>query len=623
MKSLPFSLCVLLSSMPLMAVTYHEPGSQEILIRTDKLPIDPDTMRWLSKQLTVIAERENSGTAEQLRANAQLIALAKRLDNGNKGADALNKQLLEGEKFNPKSSDDVAKATSRVWSLTKFLSSKSAGEEANALAAYIMDAMSVVDPKHPALADYQPSAERWANTVANLDKFKEEPKIASSNQPEIASNNSRVTDVPSDGLNDKQWPSNEQDEKDKEEPKNDDKVAWHELKTKFTVPLQEQAKVGDRDIQRAAISQVQVEIKPNHSDSEKRLEITSNRYNDNNSLKRLEHPVRQTLDNVWKRTPNAKVEIRLVNDLSYKNQDYLQSNLILFLDTSLSNKEYNPNILALTKIEESGKFVRNDDFWTTMMMVAGDSNAQRRILAPKDAEDDLRQLIALEKAEFFARNEVILVDSLEESRHYTSSTTDEKIKEATALFAEFQSVAESRSLGALSANKHVRERMEKILALMPNHLSAKMILLQGSGNRPLKLESKFLAYEMDGIIAPVASYIRRVGTWSESSHYTSNDLEGIYTKMEKRLEEIRNYVDSKDNNLYTGATDMVSNLKSISRASGRQKDFDEKRGYYERAARNSYENLKGGFVILDSEIAKLTGRKTTDFDRGFKKNFRQ
>lgn len=599
-----------------MAVTYHEPNNQEILIRTDKLPIDVDTMRWLSKQLTTIAERENSGTADQLRANAQLIALAKRLDPDNKEAIKLNQDLIEGENYEPAGNEAVSKATSRVWSLVQFLSNESAGKEANTLSNCIKDAMVVVDPTHPVLAEFKPSTERWGGTVASLDKFKEESIIASADQ----SNNSRITDVPVDPIVKNDWQTDAESNNKKEEP--EATASWHNTKTRISVPAQEYVRIGDNDTYRFHLISVSAEIKPNESSEDKKLIFnTSSGEERYDFIRRIEHPVKRVLSKFWKDIPSAKIDLKLANALGGQNQDYIQSAMILFLDSSLSNKDYNSNTLPLTSIDENGKFVRSDDFWEAMILLSKDTSTNRRVLASKDTEGDFRQLLALEKADFFAQNEVILVEGLKESRKYTSTTSDEKIKEATALFAEFQQVASSRSIGALSANKHVRERMEKILQLMPNHLSAKMILLQGSGSRPVKLESKYLAYALDSMTQPVEKYLDRINSWSENSHWNSQNLESVSSELEKNLDNIKGYIDSSDNVMYNSTTDIISNLKSIARATDRLKGGDEKKGYYEKIARNSYDNLKSSYIILDAEIAKATGRKTKEFNRGFNKGF--
>ncbi|GAA5496445.1 hypothetical protein Rhal01_02629 [Rubritalea halochordaticola] len=604
-------LCLGLSAMPLLAVTYHEPSDDIVMIRTDRLPIDTDTMKWLSHQLVIIAERESPGTAVDMRTNAQLIALAQILDNENREAKRFNDLLKRGQSYDTTSTDQVTKATSRVWSLVNFLSNKEAGNEANLLADCIKDTMLVIDPKHPSLSEFRASAKRWEGKVAQLDKFKGRGR-------QIA-DNPRVTDEPIDPPVIAENDDEDMPEKQKEETLTNNKASkWHALTGNIISPVQEYARIDNKDRYRDEITSISVEILPGKADKDNKLQFEC--YPRPQHDGKLEYEIKKKLGNEWKDLPNAKIKLKLKNSLSNRDQKYLVSNLLVFLDSSLADNKYSSKTLTLTNVDDNGDFSRGYSFWHTMRLVAATEEG-RRILVPQHAEDDLRQLIALEKPEFFVKNEIIVVNSLKEARSYSGKLTDPKIKEACELYAEFQDVAESRSIGALTANKHVRERLEKILALMPNHISAKMLLLQGSGQRPIKLESKFLAYELDDITSDIVPIIREAAKFGAKYTDYSNKTDVVASKMEKELEVIKNYVDSADDAMYETAEDLVSNLKILSRAvsRNRNKDYDERSGYYARLIKNTTDELTRGYENLDAQIVSKTKRMKTEIFKDFKK----
>ncbi|SHI49500.1 hypothetical protein SAMN02745181_0252 [Rubritalea squalenifaciens DSM 18772] len=607
-------LCLGLSAMPLLAVTYHEPSDDLVMIRTDRLPIDADTMKWLSHQLVIIAERESPGTAVDMRTNAQLIALAQILDNENREAKRFNDLLKRGQSYDTTSTDQVTKATSRVWSLVNFLANKEAGDEANLLADCIKDTMLVIDPKHPSLSDFRISDKRWEGKVAQLEKFKDRGR-------QIA-DTPRVTDEPIDPPVIAKNDDEEMPKKPQQDDLTEDKPSkWHTLTGTFISPVQEYLRVDDKHRYRDEITSVSVEIQPGKADKEKNLQFECQpSLQHDGKLGKLEYEIKKKLSNEWKDLPNAKIKLKLKNSLSNRDQKYLVSNLLVFLDSSLADNKYSSKTLTLTNVDDNGDFSRGYSFWHTMRLVAATEEG-RRILVPQHAEDDLRQLIALEKPEFFVKNEIIVVNSLKEARSYSGKLTDPKIKEACELYAEFQEVAESRSIGALTANKHVRERLEKILALMPNHISAKMLLLQGSGQRPIKLESKFLAYELDDITSDIVPIIREAAKFGAKYSDHSDKIDVVASKMEKELEVIKNYVDSADDAMYETAEDLVSNLKILSRAvsRNRNKDYDERSGYYARLIKNTTDELTRGYENLDAQIVSKTKRMKTEIFKDFKK----
>ena len=90
------SLVLLFHLLPpsLPADVYVGPDPATALFRRDRIPIDTDTMRELSRHLTDLARREMAQEPVQLRATAQLLAIAVRLDPANRPARGQGENFL-------------------------------------------------------------------------------------------------------------------------------------------------------------------------------------------------------------------------------------------------------------------------------------------------------------------------------------------------------------------------------------------------------------------------------------------------------------------------------------------------------------------------------------------------
>ncbi len=127
-----------------------------------------------------------------------------------------------------------------------------------------------------------------------------------------------------------------------------------------------------------------------------------------------------------------------------------------------------------------------------------------RILATQPEEGDSGiKLIAVPEKNAARLSDILLIDGIEpifKTQIFTVKTFDEAralaaapevrdagLQEGIELFAEIQAVMlRSNALGLLS-NQHVRERLTKVIELVPNHASAKLLLLRGANRHPQKL----------------------------------------------------------------------------------------------------------------------------------------
>ena len=130
---------------PLEAEVYVGPDPFAALFPRDKLPIDTDTMRELSRHLTSVSRREIEGDPSQMRASAQLLAIAIRLDPANRAALEIDKALREGKPVEP-FDDDINGPLRQAWGIAEWLVDPGSGEGGKLLGHQIIDALAVVNP---------------------------------------------------------------------------------------------------------------------------------------------------------------------------------------------------------------------------------------------------------------------------------------------------------------------------------------------------------------------------------------------------------------------------------------------------------------------------------------------
>ena len=151
-------LILLLLASSLGAEVYRGPDLARGLFRRDKVPIDTDTMRELSGHLTSLARREGAAGPAQLRATAQLLAIAVRLDPANRSAREINKALQNGDSVDPYAGD-INTPLRQTWGIADWLVDPGAGPAGHLLGNQIIDALTVINPRSPLAKLHDPEGE--------------------------------------------------------------------------------------------------------------------------------------------------------------------------------------------------------------------------------------------------------------------------------------------------------------------------------------------------------------------------------------------------------------------------------------------------------------------------------
>lgn len=564
-------------SLPLgAAAIFVPPDPAEALFQRDRLPIDPDRMRSLSGQLTVLAARPSKPDPAQLRATAQILAIAGRLNPANTRVRGLTQSYSRREAPVPPDQRQLQRATSEIWQMIDWLRSDSAGPEGQKLGAQLLDALRVIDPAHPRSSQHDASGEpeRWLGVVAPLEKF--------------ASPSEQSDPPPVEHPEPSPQPMPEEDP----DPEPTAPPIQHRtglVHSPFFVYDQAYHQTLD-------IIPVRLTIKDLEEKSP--LTFSLDPTFESSALGASQDQVRNALLNLWPTLPNSQAAVLSTNQQRYaaRNGTAISAAAGLLLHSALSEKMLRPDLTILGDLKPDGTLTRPKYAWDYLSALR--SGPGGRLLVPPDLKEELHALIVLEDPEFFIKYEVLVVSSLDTALRFGTLGGDpQDLASASATFAEIKEAAKGRDLGPLTVIESVRERLISIRQDAPYHLSAAALLLQGSGNnRPTHLSQPILARELTRALEPMNWLLRADRQTMDADKITQSWL-----LCRERLDTVARYTDINDRPLHVEAMEISDDLRTLAR------ELKRSGGRYGSKVGKLFSQIRSKHTIFLQKVAAATG----------------
>lgn len=532
---------------------YVAPKHVKVMFQVDKLPMGKDLRKQLSRKLVLLAKRKHNGSAMEHRLTAQILMLAIRIDRENGAARELDAQLAKGGTL------PVAPVKAKLRSLKYLdktmtaLSRLGLNDESKRLIDYLKDVYVMLDKNSPLAATHRESKERWSGIVREFDPSQlvvHQPRKPLREPNQITSARPREREI--------NKPEVSVRRPDSTGPRK--RARWSAFKNKIEVPLTTYEYIDERKHYTNELVTLDIDISPRGGETSTfRLDMkprlkTEKQFHFQRDIDRL-------LRLQFGKYGHFKLTIKTPDYLSEWNRHRLYFPLYLQLRASAMNIEPEDDIIALGYA--AGKNVlRYHDFWQVLKIIRSSKLEGKRVLIPVKAARDFKQLVALKEEDFFIKNEVLLVTTLESAVDLLGESKSPAIKEASEEFGRIQEMIGGRSLGPFTVMKKVRVRLKNILAKNPNHFSAKMLLLRGELSRPGKIDTYFVADEVLAIIKKVA-FLNTIDSDDISYHYVSKLKEELQLKV-KELDPI---IKSTDRKITKSLTEISSLLDTISRSS--------------------------------------------------------
>ncbi|MCH2063542.1 MAG: hypothetical protein MK194_07420 [Roseibacillus sp.] len=472
---------VLLSHLllpPLAAEVYVSADPAAALFQRDKIPIDTDTMRELSRHLTDLARREMARDPAQLRATAQLLAIAVRLDPANRPAREIDKALREEQAVDP-FEGDINAPLSQAWGIAEWLVAPEAGAPGARLGHQIIDTLAVINPRSPEakLRDPAGEAARWQNVVPPLTAYRRRPDPEKAPAPP---------------------PPPPEPPPVKRAP-----LLLRQASTQTPLFLY------DKDLRRhlrIVPLRMQVEELPQPDLFTFSLLPTL----ESPDIDSARNEVRKLLEETWPHLPVGNIARISTGEERYasKNEKAISGPAALLMHAALAGRQLRPDVIFVGELTAGGGLTRPRQSWDYLRALRVAEGG--RLLVPPDFEPELEAMIALENPAFFLRWEVLIVSSLEVALSLATVNGDPEGLAATSrLYAELREVSRNKDVGQLCVNAKVRERLEEIVSKAPFHYSARMLLTQGNATkRPTRVEREVAARILRSALEPLSGIIR-------------------------------------------------------------------------------------------------------------------
>lgn len=562
------------------AAPFVVPNDVNAPFRRDRLPIDTDSIDNLSRQLTSLAHGASLDSPALRRATAQALALALALNPANKAARDSLSELADGDTPDAPDDENLARDKKRIWQLYDWLASPEAGQDGNLLADLMGDAASLLDPENPSAASLRNDPERgnWAGWVAPVTSFNERKR----KDPEPIA---RI---------------------DPDKPEKKPKPEILSEITPSTASIGAVLFVFDQASDKYILRPTTVDMEATASEKSEdggnlRISVTCREGSEWEVKENVGDPILAALHEMHgSRLPAGRVRIATGPAENYSfsrnNEDMTGPGFIL---ANAAVTGIAPGAMFIARLDGPGNLALPDYFWRKIETLAEGSGG--RLVVPAQAEEYFTAILALEKPEFFLKYEVLVASSPAEAAALCAKVPDEGKGAAFARFKEIKDKSESGPIGSYLANHFVRQKLAELSQAAPYHLSAKLLAIQGAGERPRVLDKKILAAEIfeavDGIheFADLNIYEYNVG-WAQS-------METTYDAARADLDQLDRYTDLRDRELVARAKDLTADLRSLYRALRGRGDYESKiNGIVE-----AYKTLSKSDEELRAELSELTG----------------
>ncbi len=180
----------------------------------------------------------------------------------------------------------------------------------------------------------------------------------------------------------------------------------------------------------------------------------------------------------------------------------------LLLESLLKGHEYSPSFAVTGAMSEKG----------VVEGVGGIDGKIRGAIArncelvaiPSENEMVIQDMLILEGPVNLAKIQIIEIETFDQALPVakTHESRPPEIKQAIESFAEVQKVVNKTGGLNLLSNQAIQDKLRSILKVMPNHLSAKYLLLKGMGRQPTGLTLAGSIQAIDRNAAPLINALK-------------------------------------------------------------------------------------------------------------------
>lgn len=572
-----------LASAALASGPFVAPAEGPVPFRRDRLPLDVDTMNGLSRHILLMTKKLTMESTLERRTAAQAIALALALDPTNRDARDLAAQLVEERTPTAPEDAEVESSRAKVWQLHGWLESSESGQDGQALGGCLTDVMSVLDPSHPKSQAHHGKGDsgEWTGWVPVLASF-DEPEKVKTPDPELV------------------------------EPTNPlDPVTPELRRTEAVVstPLWTYDKVADKTVLKPMKISMKASTEGNHGgggqgsgqepDKHPKFNFILEGTQDADQLRQTSMSIVTALKQLEDHMPagaNISLTVGKGDDyLVQKNRQSISAAAAVLGDAAISGRE--PAATVMGVVGDDGSLKLPARAWDRLRALSDGPGG--RLVLPREAEALLPSILAMEDPAFFMKYEVVLADNLKELVEFSAKGGQGPLADASTRFAEIREKMGAMPVAQYVANRFIRQRLSEISQSCPDHLSARMLSIQGAGERPTRLPKSILASEIRRAIEPIGAIVHE---WDQNLDVSVVDQ--AFEGSRGALDPLERYVDIQDRDFFGEARDLLTTVRTFARAKRSRDNFDQANSH---SAQQVFDSLKAQYATLRAELADISG----------------
>jgi hypothetical protein len=523
------------------AVHFVPPADGPVPFHRDQVPIDVNTMSTLSRQLVTLAGAQKADDLASLQTVARLLALARALDPQNHEAEDLVERLKEKKPSQPADAQTVDRATNRAWQIESWLDSADAGQEGKALAKCLLDVMAAVDPAHPKAAAVRTGGLQgaWEHWVAPASEFEDQAVVKN--------------DTPKPPP---EHPAVKPGDEGVKPTVGSIRLKQAKVFTPLWVHDESGLKVELKSVP-VTISATSVKQGP---DATGKMAISFLNDTSQGHLPEVSNQVLAAVKLLHGNLPKdatASIVVGKAGEYLFaRNHNSISGAEAVLVDAILRGEE--PDATVIGVIEADGSFKSPPLFWDSLRSLSDGPGG--RLVIPRECAPLMLSVLAMEDPGFFFKYEVICASNLKELVERAAKRSTAPLDDASVKFHEVHEKIGTSTVGAFVANRFVRQRLAEIVQTFPDHLSAKMLAIQGSGERPSRLARPILAAEIRKAVQPAFRL-----TLKSYAQVDIDMVESTYEDCKKSLEALARYEEIRDRPLADRANEMLTSIRAFLR----------------------------------------------------------
>lgn len=154
----------------------------------------------------------------------------------------------------------------------------------------------------------------------------------------------------------------------------------------------------------------------------------------------------------------------------------------ILLDAIGNGRALDPETVLLGGVDAKGAITPAGRLATRIRTLEGPPPPA--IGVPMVSETEVRDLALMDELDVLGQHQIISLVSLDDARAISSKERPERVAKAFTLFAGVREASARTPVKTLLKNPKFLQRLQEITAVMPNHLSAKLLLQAAAGKLP-------------------------------------------------------------------------------------------------------------------------------------------